>query len=161
MSKNAALAVNALAAYKVGDMDRRPWGTYTVTGVGTNENGEEYCEKSITVNPGQALSLQSHEHRREHWTVESGVLTVICDDRRMELEAGQDVRLPQGAIHCMANIGKEPCVVRELQEGICREDDIKRYVDSYGRATETLNSPKAEASIALYNAVLSEIKKSA
>ncbi len=161
MSKNAALAVNTLAAYKVGDTDNRPWGTYTVTGVGTNKAGEEYCEKSITVNPGQVLSLQSHEHRREHWTVESGVLTVVSDDQRLELKAGQDVRLPQGAIHCMANLGKVPCVVRELQEGICREDDIKRYVDSYGRATETSSSPKAEASIALYNEVLSEIKKSA
>ncbi len=160
MSKSAA-AVSNLAAYKIGDTDNRPWGTYTVTGVGMNKAGEEYCEKSITVNPGQALSLQSHEYRREHWTVESGVLTVISDDQRLELKAGQDVRLPQGAIHCMANLGKEPCIVKELQEGLCREDDIKRYVDSYGRATETLTSPKAEASIALYNGILSEIRKGA
>lgn len=150
-----------MAAYKVGDSDERPWGRYEVTGVGKNDAGEEYCEKKIVVNPGQVLSLQSHECRREFWKVEDGVLTVVMDDQRLQLKAGESVRIPLGAIHCMANIGKTPCVVRELQEGICREDDIKRYVDTYGRGTETLTSAKAEASVALYNQILSEIKQSA
>jgi mannose-6-phosphate isomerase len=152
-------AASHMAAYKVGDRDKRPWGDYVVTGVGQNDKGEEYCEKRITVNPGQVLSLQSHEHRREHWVVEQGVLTVIRDNERLELAAGQDVRLARGSIHCMANLSGQPCTVRELQEGLCREDDIKRYVDAYGRGTERLTSQTAAESIALYKGIVDDIRK--
>ena len=145
--------------YKVGDHDTRPWGSYTVTAVGTNDAGEDICEKEIHVLPGQVLSLQSHENRREHWQVTDGTLTVILDDHRHELPTGESIRIPQGAIHCMANLTDTPCTVREIQEGICREDDIKRYIDAYGRGTESIDSEMAQKSIALYQALLAQLGK--
>lgn len=147
------------APYKVGDHDTRPWGSYTVTAVSTNNAGEDICEKEIHVLPGQVLSLQSHEERREHWQVISGTLTVILDDQRHELPAGEDIRIPQGAIHCMANLSDTPCTVREIQEGICREDDIKRYIDAYGRGTETATGAIAQKSMALYQELLEQLGK--
>lgn len=144
-----------LHSYKIGDSDQRPWGRYTVTGVGT-DSGEEFCEKEITVDPGKILSLQSHNHRREVWTVAQGTLTVVVDDRRLTLDAGQSVDIPLTSIHCMANLGDIPCVVHERQIGLCSEDDIIRYADAYGRA-ETPPTGQIKTSVDLYNAILEEI----
>jgi mannose-6-phosphate isomerase-like protein (cupin superfamily) len=38
-----------------------------------------------------------------------------------------------GATHRIANTGKEPLVIVELQMGECREDDIVRLADDYQR----------------------------
>ena len=147
-------------AYAIGDTDTRPWGSYTVVAVGKND-GEEYCEKEIIVNPGHILSLQSHEHRREHWMVKQGVLTVVLDGKRLELKKGEQVRIPLRAIHCMANLGKDSCIVREIQAGICREDDIARYMDAYGRGTDQAGDARAESSLVIYAQILTELKKKA
>ena len=40
----------------------KPWGSFQVI-----EEGEKYMVKKITVKPKGKLSLQSHEHRSEHW----------------------------------------------------------------------------------------------
>lgn len=162
MTKNQddkAAPASTLAAYKVGDHDTRPWGSYAVIALGTNENGEEFCEKEIVVNPQQILSLQSHDYRREHWVVRQGVLTVVLDGARLEILAGKDVRIPLRGVHCMANLGPEPCIVKEVQTGICREEDIRRYVDAYGRGTEKAEDEKTVKSIAVYNDILKQLKK--
>ncbi len=147
-------------AYKIGESDVRPWGGYTVTNTGTNENGEEFCEKRITVNPRRILSLQSHVHRREYWRVERGVLDVVLDGQHYSLVAGNDIQVPLGSIHCMANTGIVPCVVYERQEGLCREDDIIRYADAYGRTDAGKDSGHAAASLAVYNRLLRQIDPS-
>jgi mannose-1-phosphate guanylyltransferase / mannose-6-phosphate isomerase len=146
-----------LKEYQVGDSDERPWGCYVVTGLGLNDKGEEYCEKEITVNPGKILSLQSHKLRRELWQVKKGTLTVVLNDRKLTLKEGEKIEMPLGSIHCMANVESEPCVVYEKQEGVCREEDIIRYVDAYGRAPEGGSDKAIEASIARYNEILKQI----
>jgi mannose-6-phosphate isomerase-like protein (cupin superfamily) len=146
-----------MAAYKIGDRDERPWGSYEVTSVGRTESGEEYCEKLITVNPGQVLSLQSHDHRRESWKVEQGSLTVILDGWQIEMQPGNSLLIPLGSTHCMANLGSAPCLVRERQEGTCREEDIKRYLDAYGRETADAAQPAARRSMSLYRELLADI----
>lgn len=153
--------VSPLPGYKTGDRDDRPWGSYVVTNAGIDKNGEEYCEKDIVVNPGQVLSLQSHDLRREHWVVKQGVLTVIVDGCRIDLLAGNDISIPLGSIHCMANLGNSPCIVHERQEGICREEDIKRLCDAYGRETDGADLPGAQTSVILYKQLLTEIQKQA
>ncbi|TCM63882.1 mannose-6-phosphate isomerase [Rhizobium sp. BK068] len=41
--------------YKIGDNDRRPWGTWYVLDI-----GERHVVKRIVVNPGARLPLQYH-----------------------------------------------------------------------------------------------------
>lgn len=151
--------IAGLAPYTVGDHDERPWGSYTVTAVGKNAAGEDICEKNIHVLPRQILSLQSHTQRREQWRVVEGTLTVILDDARHDLTTGSDIRIPLGAIHCMANLSDAPCIVHEIQEGICREEDITRYLDAYGRGTENISGETAAKSIALYKDILKTLGK--
>lgn len=145
-----------MAAYQVGDHDTRPWGEYEVTAVGM-DGTDEYCEKCITVQPNNILSLQSHNLRRETWKVTEGELTVILEDKVITLKAGEDIFVPMGSIHAMANLSDAPCTVFERQEGICREDDIIRYLDAYGRAVEESDDAAVKASLAAYRSVLDKI----
>lgn len=155
---NTANPFPSMIAYKVGDSDfSRGWGGYVVTAVGINDAQEEFCEKDITVNPGQALSLQSHDRRREHWAVTQGTLTVVLDGKKITLKAGEDIRIPLGGIHCMANLSTETCIVHEVQEGLCREDDIHRFRDMYGRPAEQSDAPNVVSSLKIYDEILKEI----
>lgn len=114
----------------------RPWGVYFVL-----EDSPMYKVKKIIVNPGMRLSLQSHEHRSEHWTVVSG--TAAVDIRAPEFQDVEQIRIythnqgcqiPATHLHRLANIGTEPLVIVEVQCGkYTGEDDIKRYDDDFGR----------------------------
>ena len=146
-------------SYKVGDGETRPWGAYEVTACGSLGGDKEFCEKRITVLAGQILSLQSHALRGEVWRVESGVLTVILNDSRRDLEAGETIDIPLGSLHAMANLTDRDCVVFERQEGVCRESDIRRFYDAYGRSVDTLpEEPHAAESLRIYQNVLAELK---
>lgn len=153
----SAMQKPELQAYNLGEHEQRPWGSYKVIGLGTDENGENFCQKEIVVQKGQILSLQSHQHRRETWTVKKGILIVILEDKRFSLSEGETIQIPLHAIHCMANGGSEPCIVHEKQIGLCSEDDIIRYVDAYGRSTMKLDA-RSQASADIYNAVKQEIR---
>jgi mannose-1-phosphate guanylyltransferase len=114
----------------------RPWGVYYVL-----ESKDHYKVKKIIVTCGARLSLQSHKHRSEHWVVISGNATVeIRSDKDKpetwinDLSPNQSCFIPINTIHRLANYGKIPLVIVEVQVGeYCGEDDITRYSDDYNR----------------------------
>ena len=107
----------------------RPWGFYTVIAQG---NG--FQSKILHVNPGQKLSIQSHNHRSEHWVVLNGTAKVILEGKELILSPGHSVDIPVKAIHSLQNPYKQDVEVIEVQKGdILLEDDIIRYEDMYGR----------------------------
>ena len=109
--------------------ETRPWGSYTVLDKKTN-----YLVKRIEVLPSESLSLQSHNHRSEHWTVVSGVAQVQIGETLQTLNANQFIEIPKGAKHRLTNIGESTLVIIEVQLGDkIDEDDITRYEDKYGR----------------------------
>ncbi|MEM5469873.1 MAG: mannose-1-phosphate guanylyltransferase/mannose-6-phosphate isomerase [Sulfitobacter sp.] len=109
--------------------DYRPWGWYESLVV-----GGRFQVKRIVVNPGAALSLQSHHHRAEHWIVVEGTARVTVDDVVKLITENQSVYIPLGAVHRMENPGKLPMVLIEVQTGsYLGEDDIIRYEDVYAR----------------------------
>jgi mannose-1-phosphate guanylyltransferase/mannose-6-phosphate isomerase len=111
------------------DEEHRPWGSFKVLHEGTG-----FKVKEIIVVPGGRLSLQSHEHRAEHWTVVRGTARVVVDDDTLTLEPNQSVHIPLGAKHRMENPGDVPMHLIEVQCGdYLGEDDIVRYEDVYGR----------------------------
>ncbi|MEP6503417.1 MAG: cupin domain-containing protein, partial [Betaproteobacteria bacterium] len=92
--------------------------------------------KRIMVNPGATLSLQMHHHRAEHWIVVQGTAEVTCGDRTMILTENQSTYIPLGETHRLANPGKLPLEIIEVQSGsYLGEDDIVRFEDTYGRIT--------------------------
>ena len=109
--------------------DHRPWGWFDrlVTGDG-------FQVKRIVVNPGAALSLQSHLYRAEHWIVVSGTALVTLDGTLSTVQKNQSIYIPQGAQHRLENKGAAPTVLIEVQTGsYFGEDDITRYEDLYAR----------------------------
>jgi len=107
----------------------RPWGAYQRIDIGSR-----FQVKRITVKPGGRLSLQKHHHRSEHWVVVSGTAEVTIGDKVMELHENESTYIPIGEIHRLANPGKVPLEIIEVQVGsYTGEDDIVRIEDVYGR----------------------------
>ena len=110
----------------------RPWGWYDSV-----DMGGRFQVKRICVNPGAALSLQMHHHRAEHWIVVSGTAQVTCNDKTFLLTENQSTYIPVTSVHRLANPGKIPLEIIEVQSGsYLGEDDIERLEDVYGRAHE-------------------------
>ena len=107
----------------------RPWGSYTIL-----QEGEYYKVKKLVVNPGERLSLQSHEKRSEHWTVIAGVAKATIGRDTRYLEEGESIDIPFRAKHRLENPGEDILEIIEVQRGdYLGEDDIIRYEDKYNR----------------------------
>ena len=108
----------------------RPWGWYETLCLGTR-----FQVKRIMVKPGGVLSLQSHHHRSEHWIVVAGTAEVTIGEKVSLVSENQGVYIPLGETHRMANPGKVPMYLIEVQTGTyLGEDDIVRYEDIYDRS---------------------------
>ena len=109
----------------------RPWGTYT-----TLEEGERFKIKRIVVKPGASLSLQMHHHRSEHWIVVSGMARVVNGENEVLLNTNESNFIRAGHKHRLENPGVIDLVLIEVQCGdYLGEDDIVRFEDIYGRAS--------------------------
>ena len=108
----------------------RPWGWYDSV-----DEGERFKVKRIQVKPGASLSLQMHHHRAEHWIVVKGTAEITNGDQVLLLSENQSTYIPQGQTHRLANPGKTPLEIIEVQSGsYLGEDDIVRFEDTYGRS---------------------------
>jgi len=107
----------------------RPWGNYTV--LYENDN---YKIKKIIVNPKSRLSLQSHKHRSEHWTIVKGYAIIQLGKDKLNLTANQHAFIPKETIHRIENNSESIVELIEVQIGdYLGEDDIVRYEDDYSR----------------------------
>jgi mannose-1-phosphate guanylyltransferase / mannose-6-phosphate isomerase len=107
----------------------RPWGSYE-----TLDQGSRFQIKHINVGPLETLSLQMHFHRSEHWVVVSGTAQVTVGERQFLLHENESTYIPAGEKHRLANPGKVPLQLIEVQCGTyLGEDDIVRFEDTYGR----------------------------
>ena len=134
-SQDVKLIVNQLTAEKRDEQTlhrkvHRPWGWYD-----SIDNGPRHQVKRIMVKPGASLSLQMHHHRAEHWIVVSGTAEVTNGDKVILLAENQSTYIPLGQTHRLANPGKVPLEIIEVQSGsYLGEDDIVRFEDTYGRS---------------------------
>lgn len=105
----------------------RPWGSYSIIC-----ETDKYKIKKIVVNPGQKLSLQSHEKRDELWKLISGKWKIVYST--LVITDIDSITIKRGTKHRVENIGIEPLEFIEIQTGdYFGEDDLVRYEDSYGR----------------------------
>jgi mannose-1-phosphate guanylyltransferase/mannose-6-phosphate isomerase len=107
----------------------RPWGYYQ-----SIDTGGRYQVKRIVVKPGAKLSLQKHFHRAEHWVVVRGTAEVTVDAEVRAIHENESIYVPIGSTHRLANPGKIPLELIEVQVGsYLGEDDIVRLDDVYDR----------------------------
>lgn len=133
-AQDAKVVVDELRSRKHSRADEpacvhRPWGTYQ-----TMDRGERFQTKRIVVKPGGKLSLQKHHHRSEHWVVVTGTAEVTVGEETWLLQENESTYIPAGTPHRLANPGKVPLHLIEVQCGpYLGEDDIVRLDDQYGR----------------------------
>lgn len=107
----------------------RPWGYYE-----SIDMGERFQVKRIVVNSGGVLSLQKHRHRAEHWVVVRGTAEVTIGEQVRPVHENESIFIPIGSVHRLANKGKIPLELIEVQTGsYLGEDDIERIEDVYKR----------------------------
>jgi mannose-1-phosphate guanylyltransferase / mannose-6-phosphate isomerase len=107
----------------------RPWGHYESV-----DSGERFQVKRLVVAPGGVLSLQKHLHRAEHWVVVRGTAEVTVGEIKKIVHENESAYIPIGAVHRLANPGKIPLELIEVQTGsYFGEDDIIRLDDVYKR----------------------------
>jgi mannose-1-phosphate guanylyltransferase/mannose-6-phosphate isomerase len=108
---------------------QRPWGHYTVM-----DEGPGYKVKQIEVAPGGRLSLQSHQHRAEHWVVVQGTARVTIAADITSVASNQSIFIPAKTAHRLENQESQPLRIIEVQTGpYLGEDDIQRLDDDYRR----------------------------
>jgi mannose-1-phosphate guanylyltransferase / mannose-6-phosphate isomerase len=107
----------------------RPWGYYESVDL-----GQRFQVKRIVVQPRGILSLQKHFHRSEHWVVVRGTAEVTRGEKCEYIHENESVYIPIGTVHRLANPGKIPLELIEVQTGsYLGEDDIIRLEDVYKR----------------------------
>ena len=107
----------------------KPWGSYQII-----DQGENFVVKKIVVTPYSKLSLQSHEHRSEHWIIVEGKAEVTVNGNISTLESNQSTYIPSKAKHRLANNHDKNLIVIEVWYGEkLDEEDITRYEDIYNR----------------------------
>jgi mannose-1-phosphate guanylyltransferase/mannose-6-phosphate isomerase len=107
----------------------RPWGYYE-----SIDAGERFQVKRIVVRQGGMLSLQKHRHRAEHWVVVRGTAEVTIGEEQRIVHENESIYIPIGTVHRLANHGKIPLELIEVQTGsYLGEDDIVRLDDIYKR----------------------------
>lgn len=110
-------------------MIEKPWGAYEVL-----LDEEQYRVKRLTIKQGEKTSLQSHEHREEHWIIVHGEGTILLGDAENTVEYGEHIHVETEQKHRIQNDGEDDLVLIEVWTGEAMdENDIERFADAYGR----------------------------
>ena len=107
----------------------RPWGYYQDVDIAARYQSQAHRREAR-----RQLSLQKHFHRAEHWVVVKGTAEVTLDNDVRIVHENELIYIPIGSVHRLANPGKIPLELIEVQVGsYLGEDDIVRLDDVYGR----------------------------
>ena len=113
----------------INNIEQKPWGYYEVY-----TKKENYLVKKLVLFEGKRISLQSHNHRNEIWTVTKGKGKFTISEKETIGEIGSTFKINKKEIHRIQNIGKGNLIVIETQIGDkISEEDIIRSEDEYGR----------------------------
>ena len=98
----------------------KSWGSFKVI-----DSGDSSITIKVTLLPGHHMYYHSHERRDEVWTVITGEGTVVIDDVKRSVKAGDVIELPAGCKHTV--IADTRLELIEVQTGkeISVSDKIK------------------------------------
>jgi len=107
----------------------RPWGRYR-----EYARNEPCTVWMVEMKPGEAGSLQSHEHFDELWVMLTDGGVVQVGDEVLHPRAYDEIFIARGTRHRLSNEGgTEPVRMFEVAYGEVRDEDKVRYDDKYGR----------------------------
>jgi mannose-6-phosphate isomerase-like protein (cupin superfamily) len=108
----------------------RPWGNFVEF-----VKNQPCTVKIITVEKGQAFSLQYHDDRDEFWRIISGNGVATVGGARKDIVVGEDYFVPRKSLHRI-EAGSEDVVLLEIAYGNFNENDIVRVEDKYNRPSQ-------------------------
>ena len=108
--------------------DIRPWGKFR-----SYPHQEAKSIKIITLNPGEAFSLQYHHHRNEFWVILDEGLEITVGKKVWQPQEDEEIFIPRKTPHRLRCLGSKRARVMEIWIGDSDEDDIVRLEDDYGR----------------------------
>ncbi len=108
--------------------ESRPWGKFR-----SFPHKQARSIKIITVNPGEAVSLQYHHNRSEFWVVLDKGLEVTVGEAVWQPEEDEEIYIPRKSVHRIRCLGPKKARVMEIWIGNSDESDIVRLEDEYGR----------------------------
>ena len=110
------------------EKENRPWGNFERFTL-----NEKTTVKIISVNAGESISLQTHEHRDEFWRVIKGSGVIRIGGKENQAHEGDAFFCPRHSEHRVTG-GPEGLSFLEIAFGDFDEGDIRRLEDRYGRA---------------------------
>lgn len=121
-------------------MEERPWGKFEVLSDFQVEcdkyarrPGKDIVIKKITVKPGERLSYQTHQKRKETWIFVQGSGLVIQNGLEKQVLRGDIIEIQPFDKHRVINNREDDIVFIEVSEGEFDEKDIERLDDKYNR----------------------------
>lgn len=106
--------------------EERRWGEYRVIDNVTFDDGFSALTKQLVLQPGCAISYQSHDFRHEVWTFVDGEGLIVLDGELRPVKRGDVITIPAGQKHALKAI--TPLTFIEVQQGTnLVETDIHRY----------------------------------
>jgi len=107
----------------------RPWGHYR-----EYARNEPCTVWMVEMNPGEAGSLQSHEHFDELWIMMTEGAVVHVGEQILHPSALEEIWIPRGTKHRLSNKkGAQPIRMFEVAYGEVSDEDKVRHEDKYGR----------------------------
>ncbi len=116
-----------------GKFHKRPWGGYYEH---FRADDLSVCFKTLIVDPGGELSVQTHDLRDEVWYVatQNVQYSMLLGYSRQSYCGQRRFDIPRTIIHSVKNLDTRNLLyIHEMQIGVCKEDDLHRLSDIYGR----------------------------
>jgi mannose-6-phosphate isomerase-like protein (cupin superfamily) len=113
---------------KSSQLIKKPWGEFRQFTL-----NEKTTVKTLTVNPGEILSLQRHTTREEYWYVLEGHPQITLGEELFIAEPHQEIFVKQGQKHRIA-APQDKVIILEIAYGQFDEEDIVRLDDKYNRS---------------------------
>lgn len=107
--------------------EERPWGWFQIL-----TDDQNYKVKRIYIKPNNQFSLQYHNERTEYWVIVNGSGNITLNEESFLVSPGDHFFIKEKMIHRLSS-GDEGITFIEVQMGVCREEDIVRLKDDYGR----------------------------
>ncbi|MCR4691279.1 MAG: cupin domain-containing protein [Lachnospiraceae bacterium] len=130
----------------------------------TLERGNDFSIKKLTILPGRSIHMHKHNKRSEHWSVISGIATIMIDDKEKEYGRGESILVPIGSYHEVRNEYARDLVLVEVSIGEnvnVRGGDLirdERTSLTGMEAEKGAAEPASEAERALKNRLLVRLK---
>lgn len=106
--------------------ERRGWGEYKVLDFKVHENTQNNSlVKELILTPGQHISYQRHQRRKEIWTFTEGEGELIVDDEIKKVYRGDVAIIPEGAKHAIKALTELHIIEVQIGDELI-EEDIER-----------------------------------